>query len=221
MCDVMTFFNFIKIIFYSLTCIILVSCSSVGDKLELEKKFIEKITQGSDGTIITSVYDNLVPIGYKVTIAENIGVKRQDIEMSLLCMPVTHNTDISWTMSHFTGGKDFITPVDFMILFSNEREIFRHRISDNHIWNEEKIHKNSNPVILDIYPDREVIQYHFMMTSEDHFAFSVNDSVSGTYFPFELTPTRMCIGLRRTDLLRWRGKVVPAQSMIIKHIQKK
>lgn len=166
---------------------------------------------GPKDTEILPFYDKtLKPIGYKMRIGANLGEKRQDIEYAQICRPLTENINFSWNFEQLKGTKDFRTPIDLVTIFSNNKILARQTIMDNKIWLETS--DKDMPKITDIYPQSQLVSYRIETTPKNIFL-----DINKERFTFQNDNSTkdLCLGLYRYELMRWKGMVVPEQSINI------
>ena len=189
-----------------------------SDKESVLNTKVQKFIDAPDGTSIKDIYDNnRTHTGYMVTMGENIGIRRIPVERAEICMDIMAEHNISWTLSDLTGTKDFRTPIDMVTVYQDSRPVLRQRLSDNIIWNENPQSADINPVMMDIYPDMNVVKYNLSYKNEE--IILTTDTEKSSVPVVKSSPYSVCIGIVRSDLLRWRGSVVPKQSVNINHIQ--
>jgi len=96
-------------------------------------------------------------------------------------------------------------------LSDKDQILFRQRIQDNISWNEYPL--NDVIIPLDLYLDRKNASYSLTLKknlmqlhiNNENYSFAIEDYNTLT----------LCLGLHRSELLRWTGQVVPAQALRI------
>ena len=181
-------------------------------KTHKPKRAYRQNISGPFGTEISPIYNNDLELtGFKAKIAENIGVSRTKTEYAQICYDLNINDSISWQFQNLTGTKNFRTPIDLVTLSYDGQMVFKQRHQDDTSWNEHMISKDILPV--DLYLDRQKVSYQLQAQKE-----TISFNVQNQDYSFTIPAYKnleLCLGLKRSELLRWTGSVVPAQSLDI------
>lgn len=204
-------------------CIVLSHCTTSRLSHSKNSHFRTEINAPKGSSItpyINNIYKNTDDISYKITLAQNNGEHRQDTETAVIAIPITQNdTQNTAIISFELRGDDSLlalkTPIKlFDIVDSAQNSILSLNLHHKIYWLEDTQTHKKVSLFLEQKSQKFVIQYNNQ-------TITVIFADERYQIPISHTPNTnhtVKIGLIRSDLLRYRGLVIPKQNLNINHL---
>ena len=149
---------------------------------------------------------------YKILLNKNLGEKRFETEIATLTIPAQFKK-LSFELSSDDSLNSLKTPIKLIdIVDSYNKSIISLHLHNKIYWVETADFHEKISLFLDQEPQKFIIQNDelglMLMINKTHYIIPVNNN-----------NPHIKIGLIRSDLLRYRGQVIPAQCLYINNIQ--
>ncbi len=206
-------------------CIVLSNCTASRLSDSKNPRFQTEIN-APKGSFITSYINNINKniandnILYKIVLAQNNGEHRQETETAVIAIPIhTHNRQGTSTISFQLTSDDSLlalkTPIKlFDIVDFKQNSLLSLNLHHKIYWLEDGINHKKVSLFLEQKPQDFVIQYNnhtiTVIFADERYTIPISNTSS--------THHTVKIGLMRSDLLRYRGLIIPKQHLNINYL---
>ncbi len=205
-------------------CIVLSNCTASRLSHSQNSRFQTEIN-APKGSCVTPYINNInknIPndIRYKITLAHNNGEHRQETETAVIAIPIHRNGTQSTSIISFElEGNDSLlalkTPIKlFDIVDSKQNSLLSLNLHHKIYWLEDAQNHKKVYLFLEQKPQDFIIQYSnqtiTVIFGNERYQIPISTTSHTNY--------TVKIGLMRSDLLRYRGLVIPKQHLKINHL---
>ena len=149
---------------------------------------------------------------YTIFLNHNYGEHRQNIETALIKIPLISNPKISFTLKADDSLISLKTPIKLIEITDNNNQTrLSLNLKQTIYWLETQHYYKKIPLFLEQRPEK------FMITQNNHKIILTIGNMSHE-IPIDNTDNLLKIGMIRSDLFRYRGLVVPAQTLYVKNL---
>jgi hypothetical protein len=211
-----------RLFFCIIICIATSNCTALRLSHSKNTRFQTEVN-AAKGSFIRPYIRNInknIPndIHYKIFLAQNNGEHRQDTETAVITIPI-HVQDtpiISFELNSDDSLLALKTPIKlFYIVDSKQNSILSLNLHHKIYWLEDDLNHKKVSLFLEQRPQDFIIQYSnqtiTVMFANEHYQIPISNTSS--------THHTVKIGLMRSDLLRYRGLVVPQQHLNINNLR--
>lgn len=204
-----------RIFFFTVMCIFISRCT--GERLShLENHDIETYINAPKGSSITPYIHNINSDArhYKVFLAQNNGEHRKSTETAMIIVPLEQN-HIRKISFELVGDDSLIslkTPLTLIdITDKNNQSLLSLHLNHNIYWLESQGNHKKVPLFLEQTPQKFVIH-------DNQKIITLTFGATRYQIPVSSNDNTIKIGLMRSDLLRYRGLVLPKQKLKINNM---
>lgn len=156
---------------------------------------------------------NHYDLGYKIYLEENTGKYRSEIETAMISLPSSGFKSLSFQLFGNHKLEKLKTPITLIeVIEPNKNKVYASIKLQNNIYWLEYQNKYEK---LPIFPDHQKETISFLNTPVG-LVLRIQDKNYTIHN--RLSESMIYIGLKRTDLMRYKGQLVPEQSLIIDNI---
>jgi hypothetical protein len=149
---------------------------------------------------------------YKILLNKNLGQTRHETEMATLTIP-TNFEKLSFDLSSNDSLNSLKTPLKLIdIIDNNNKSIISLHLHNKIYW----LQANNSHEKISLFLDQQT--HNFSIKNNDTSLILTIDKTHYT-IPVMNKNNHIKIGLIRSDLLRYRGQVVPEQYLYVHNIQ--